>query len=112
MTDRRASGQHMSDGAQNASVASVTRSVKTGDTGEGQPATGQQCWPSPGLSLVESDTPSLPIGQNTSAQGHLNRKINDPKCLDGHLLKMGNIIICEKGLKCSGPDKGDYHYPD
>ena len=67
-----------------------------------------QSWP-----LIGGEQHSEPpIGQNARARGHLNRKINDPKCLDGHLLKMGNIIICEKGLKCFGPDKGDYHYPD
>lgn len=124
VTDRRAPGKctntrvscERQAGPCLRSTASVTGSVKTGDPGEGQLVNGQQSlasdwsmltphWPLIGRSWAQRE--SLLVGM-CQAWSQNNHKINDPKCLDGHLLKMGTIIVCEKEPKCFHPD----HYID
>ena len=92
--------------------ASVTGSVKTVDSGEGHLVSGHQSlasdwslltqhWPLIGESWAQRESLLVRMCQAWSQNNH---EINDPKCLDGHLLKMGTIIICEKEPKCFHSD--------
>ena len=60
-----------------------------------------QHWPLIGGSWAQRESLLVRMCQAWSQNNH---EINDPKCLDGHLLKMGTIIICEKEPKCFHSD--------